>query len=141
MKKLLTILCLLSSVLCLRAEPVPLTNRSADELCGALQKLGVGLTGANAVKATRDLLALRPLAEAYGAGLKAELANRKITAATKTDSVEWLGYVAAVEKFAEVPVKPDLQLFKISDDEFDRLAATTAPAVLEVIIRHLEPKK
>lgn len=141
MKKILLLLTSIAFALSARADSVTLTNKTADELCAALQQLGVGLTGANAVKATRDLIALRPVADAYSAGLKAEVANRKITPATRTDSAEFAAYVAAVETFAESKVKVDLQLFRISDEEFERVAASTRPAILEIIVRHLEPKK
>lgn len=151
MKKLLLILIALSALFA-RADELKLTNKTADELCAALMRIGPGLTGTNALRVARAVNTLRPVAEAYAAGLEAERVNRKIVVTTKTDSPEFFGYIAAVEKLAAEPVKVELTLLnKLSDEEAERLSAdhagrgplpvSTDPATLAIVLRYLESKK
>lgn len=123
----------------LHAAPLKLTNKQADELCGALLKVGPGLSGANAMNVARAINVLRPLAESYGAGLKAELTLKHIKPDTRTDSAEFIAYVAAVEALAAAPVTPDLPRFSVSPEEADRISSTTPPAVIALVMQHLEP--
>lgn len=137
MKKLFAILCLIA--LPLSAEPLKITNKSADELCGALLKFGPGLSGVNSMHVARAINVLRPLVDSYGAGLKAEVALKKITGATRTDSPEYIAYAAAAEALAASTVTVDLPRFTITPEEADRVASNTPPFVLSLVIQYLEP--
>jgi hypothetical protein len=138
--RFLILIAALFAAVSLQAEPLTLTNKQADELCGSLMKFGPGLSGANAMNVARAINVLKPLTESYGAGIKAELTLKKITATTRTDSTEFAAYVAAVEAIQAKTVTVDLPRFTITPEEADRVSSTTPPATLALVMQYLEPQ-
>src|SRR4051812_46260582 len=109
MKKIIILAVLFAVRLC--GEPLKLTNKQADELLGALQQIGPGLTAANTTKAARDILALRPISEAYAKGIEAARVNNKVVPGTKLDSREYAGFVAEISKLQAEVITVDLVRF------------------------------
>jgi hypothetical protein len=140
MKRTLAFVLFALSALALHAEPSKLTNKQADTLYGALAKIGPGLSGANTMHVARAINTLRPLVEAYAAGLTAEYRNRGISEKTRIDSAEGAAYLAALEKLAAETVTVDLPRLTITNEEAERLAATTPPERLAVVLQYLEAK-
>lgn len=111
------------------------TNRQADELLGALQRIDAGFTASNVTKVARDILALRTVVDTWGQGNEAARVKYKITRATKEDSSEALAYVAEINASALDKVKVELTPIVLTDEEITQAHLT--PAAYAVLLKYL----
>lgn len=138
--RILSVLCLLSSVLCVSAaaETIALARQQASDLYAALSRLEPGLNAANAITAADNLIELRPTVEALDKGKVA--AQRQIRVLPKSDDQEAKAQaiVDVLEARGAEPVKLDLTRLDLTPEEIT--AAKIPPAQLAIIRQWLKPK-
>lgn len=143
MKKLITLLSFLVFAVALRAEPVKITNRQADELLGALMSIEDGLTAANFTIVADNINELRPKVEAYSKGNNVAFKRHKIAAGvTKTDDPEFIAYSDEIEVNQNAQVTVDLSRLNLPDEEIMSMkvrAGVAKPSVLAILRLYLKP--
>jgi hypothetical protein len=134
---LLVLSCLALSASFVRAEPIKLANRQADELLGALSSIESGLTAVNTTLVADNIIELRPKVEAFAKGNAAAQKRFNITATTKNDTDDAGKFLAEIEANRDREITVDLQRLTLSDEEIT--AAKIRPSVLAVIRQFLKP--